>query len=109
MYFFKIILVNKFFLGQQIDQILEKYYSKERIEENKNYVLKYYIAPAYKRVPGEYLIELRDDYKHENDKNAFKQMIEIFDAKISQAYIAWYSVKFKNDDLDKENLNKLFL
>ena len=35
-------------------------------------------------------------------------MIEIFDAKISQAYSAWYSVKFKNDDLDKKNLNKLF-
>ena len=94
-----------------IDQILRKYYSDELIESNKNYEFAFYIAPDDRRVMGSYLVRLRDKFRSDNDHKAFKEIIEILGGKITSdfSFINSFGVRFENDHLDKENLNKIFM
>ena len=94
-----------------IDQILRKYYSDELIESNKNYEFSFRIDPDDQRVMESYSIILRDEFKSDNDHKAFKEIIEILGGKITSthSFINSFGVRFENDDLDKENLNKIFM
>ena len=94
-----------------VDQILQKYYSEEQIEKNKNNKFSFDICPADRRALGSFIISLRDYFKNENDHNAFKEIISLLGGIITHDWSDSNSfcVGFKNDDIDKEILSKLFM
>jgi hypothetical protein len=67
-----------------VDHILEKYYSEEQIEKNKNNKFSFNICPADQRRLGSFFISLRHDFKNENDYNAFKEIIQLLGGKVPQ-------------------------
>ena len=94
-----------------IGQILQKYYSDELIESNKNYKFGFGIAPDDQRIMGSYIVLLRDEFRSDNDHKAFKEIIKLLGGRITStfSFMNSFEVRFENDDLDKENLNKIFM
>lgn len=92
--------------NELFETTLAKYYSREEIKSNLNKV-KYSVGSD--GIKGAYLIGMNYRFTKEKDHKAFKELVKLLNGNIENFFeeINAYEIDFKDNYLDKENLNKI--